>query len=199
MAKKNKAELTVKQKNKRLLIPVCIGVLFMFGFAYALVPLYSLLCSEAGINGRANNDPTTLPAGIHVDKSRTIKVEFAAIVHSPLHFVFKPLQHYVLMHPGETKLVYYYAHNLMHKGITVQAIPSITPDEAAKYLKKTQCFCFTQQFFFDNEKADMPVYFYIDPHVPKDVHDMSLSYTMFDATKYIKKNQHRINDHIDLK
>lgn len=188
----------VKQKNKRLLIKLGFGVLCMFGFAYLLVPLYSLLCKEAGINGRASNNPHSVPVGIHEDKSRTIKVEFNAVVHGHLHFIFKPLQHYIYMHPGESRLIYYYARNNTHHGITIQAIPSITPDEAAKYLKKTQCFCFTQQFFFKGEKADMPVYFYIDPHVPKDIHDMTLSYTMFDATKYIKKNQKQEHDHIDL-
>ncbi len=194
----DKPQDTRQQQNKKLLFKLGIGVLLMFGFCYLLVPLYSLLCSEAGINGRATNDPTLVPNGMKIDKTRTIKVEFNAVVHGKLGFVFKPLQHFVYIHPGQSKLVYYYARNNTGKGITVQAIPSITPDAAAKYLKKTQCFCFTQQYFFKGEKADMPVYFYIDPAVPKDVHDMTLSYTLFDATHYIKKKQKHINDHIDL-
>ncbi|MCW5588062.1 MAG: cytochrome c oxidase assembly protein [Legionellales bacterium] len=193
-----KIELTAQQKNKRLLIKLIVGVCCMFGFAYLLVPLYTLLCNEAGINGRAKNDPTQVPSGMHVDKTRTIKVEFSAVVHGSLAFIFKPLQHFVLIHPGETKLIYFYAQNQTHHGITVQAIPSITPDYAAKYLKKTQCFCFTQQYFFNNEKAEMPVYFYVDPNVPSDVQDMSLSYTLFDASHYLKKNQPHENDRIDL-
>lgn len=59
--------------------------------------------------------------------------------------------------------------------------------DAARFLKKTQCFCFTQQYFFKGEKADMPVYFFIDPEIPKNIKEVTLSYTLFDATGFIKK------------
>ncbi len=103
-----------------------------------------------------------------------------------------------MIHPGERKLVYFYAQNNSAQGITVQAIPSITPDESAKYLKKTQCFCFTQQYFAPGEKADMPVYFYLEPSLPKSIKEVTLSYTLFDATAYLKKQKHYTQGRIEV-
>jgi cytochrome c oxidase assembly protein subunit 11 len=93
------------------------------------------------------------------------------------------------IHPGERKLIYFYAENLTGHDITVQAIPSITPTDAARFLKKTECFCFTQQYFFNGEKADMPVYFFIEPEIDKDIKEVTLSYTLFDASQYAKKEK----------
>ena len=184
--------------NKRLIRKLIIGVVFMFGFAYMLVPLYSLVCSQLGINGQAPNRAVLTPKDMQVDKSRKIKVEFSASIHGDLGFDFRPLQHSVWVHPGQTKLIYFYAKNNTGHGITVQAIPSITPDEDARYLKKTQCFCFTQQYFFTGEKADMPVYFFINPNIPKDQTSMTLSYTMFDVSKFLKKQEHYSKGRIEL-
>lgn len=176
--------------NKRLLIKLGFGVLFMFGFAYMLVPLYTLVCKQWGINGKGSAVAVQAPKDLRVDEGRTIEVGFSTTVHGNMSFVFKSLERKVRIHPGETKLVYFFAQNNLGHDITVQAIPSITPDEAAKYLKKTQCFCFTQQYFYDGEKADMPVYFYVDPKLPKEIKEITLSYTLFDATQYKKKGPH---------
>jgi len=189
---------SVSNKNSKLIRKLVIWVAFMFAFAYMLVPLYSLVCSQLGINGQAPNRAALTPKDMKIDKSRSIKVEFSSSIHGNLDFDFRPLQHSVFVHPGETKLVYFYAQNKTGHGITVQAIPSITPDEDAKYLKKTQCFCFTQQYFFKNEKADMPVYFYINPDIPADQKAMTLSYTMFDVTHFLKKQKHYTKGRVEL-
>lgn len=194
MTSKNKTRL-----KKKSILYLVGGVLFMFGFAYMLVPLYTLVCKQLGINGRTTNTPTVLPSSIKVDPTRSIDVSFTATVHGNLGFVFKPLIRHVTVHPGEVKLVYYYAQNNSGKPLTVQAIPSITPDYTAKYFKKTQCFCFTQQYFFAGEKADMPVYFYIDPKLPKKTQAITLSYTLFDVSEHLKKNQaHYRRGRIDI-
>ncbi|EKD91705.1 MAG: Cytochrome c oxidase, assembly transmembrane protein CoxG [uncultured bacterium] len=181
----------LKLKNKRLIRKIIIGVLFMFGFCYLMVPLYSLVCKQAGINGRGNFRATDDPT-IKIDKSRTIQVEFSTMIHGNLAMQFRPLIRRINIHPGETKEVYFFAENDTGKRITVQAVPSIAPGEAAKYLKKTECFCFTQQSFFKGEKADMPVIFRIDPDVPKEVKFVVLNYTMFDAMQFLKKNQKQL-------
>jgi cytochrome c oxidase assembly protein subunit 11 len=175
-----------KSHTRRTVILVC-GVLFMFVFCYLLVPIFNLVCRKTGINGKSVTAPTVIAAGMQVDKSRTIKVYFATSIHGSLKFKFIPLQRYVEVHPGETKLVYFFAENLAGQNVTVQAVPSITPNDGARFLKKTQCFCFTQQPFFIKEKADMPVYFFIDPAVPKEITAITLSYTLFDASGFIKK------------
>jgi cytochrome c oxidase assembly protein subunit 11 len=110
-----------------------------------------------------------------------------------------PLQHTLEIHPGEKKNVYFYAENKTGNEKTVQAVPSITPIDAARFLKKIECFCFTQQYFFKGEKADMPVHFYIDPAIPKNIKEITLSYTLFDASGFERKNQkHFAKGRIDL-
>jgi cytochrome c oxidase assembly protein subunit 11 len=186
------------KKNKRLTLILFCGVLFMFGFCYALVPLYQLICQKEGINGKSGSTASIMASGMKVDKTRTIKVYFASAVHGSLKFKFIPVQRYVEVHPGETKLVYFYAENQTGSDQTIQAIPSITPNDAARFLKKTECFCFTQQYFFKKEKADMPVYFFIDPAISKDIKEMTLSYTLFDASGFEKNQEHFTKGRIDL-
>jgi cytochrome c oxidase assembly protein subunit 11 len=123
---------------------------------------------------------------------------FATSLHGGLNFKFIPLQRVVYVHPGESKLIYFYAENQADSPLTVQAIPSITPADGARFLKKTECFCFTQQYFFRHEKADMPVYFFIDPSISKDIKEITLSYTLFDASNFKKRQEHFTKGRIDL-
>ena len=179
----------LNRKNRRLMIKIIIGVIFMFGFCYALVPLYTLVCKQAGINGKSSLRDSDVSDGF-VDKSRTVTIQFTTTIHGNINFKFRPLITRLEIHPGETKEVYFYAENDTGHSITVQAIPSIAPGIAAKFLKKTQCFCFTQQVFNKKEKADMPVIFHIDPEIPKDINYLTLNYTLFDASLYLKKEKH---------
>lgn len=188
---------TQPKSHKRLTLILVAGVIFMFGFCYMLVPLYELICKKEGINGKGVRSATKINPGMQVDQSRLIKVDFTTTVNSRLQFKFSPVDRHIEIHPGETKLVYFIAENQTGKEMTVQAIPSITPADAASYLKKTECFCFTQQYFYENEKAKMPVYFFIDPDLPKNVKEVTLSYTLFDATKY-EKGEHYTKGRIDL-
>ncbi|SRR5579883_62248 len=186
------------KSHKRLILILVCGVIFMFGFCYMLVPLYELVCKKEGLNGRGVRSASVMEANMKVDMSRTIKVTFTTTLHNGLRFKFASLHTHLEIHPGESKLIYFFAENQTGNEITVQAIPSITPSDAARYLKKTECFCFTQQYFFKNEKAEMPVYFFIEPDVPKNIKEITLSYTLFDATAF-KKNQERFTKgRIDL-
>lgn len=188
---------SVRNKNKRLIIKLAIGIVFMFSFCYMLVPLYNLVCKQAGINGRSDVRDKVDNSGL-VDTSRSIKVTFTTTIHGKLPFQFKPLIRNVSVHPGESKQVYFFIENDAGRDLTVQAIPSIAPGLAAKYLKKTECFCFTQQTLVKGEKADMPVIFRIDPELPEDITYLTLNYTLFDATQYIKDVPHFTKGRIDL-
>lgn len=189
---------TQPKNHKRLTLILVCGVLFMFGFCYMLVPIYNLVCKQIGLNGKSAVAATQKSSTMKVDVSRTIKVYFSTTIHGDLKFKFIPLQRYVEVHPGETKLVYFYAENQSGTDITVQAVPSITPNDGARFFKKTQCFCFTQQPFFKKEKADMPVYFFIEPEISKDIKEMTLSYTLFDASGFKKKQENVTKGRIDL-
>lgn len=123
-----------QQKNKKFLIKLLISAILMFGFCYLMVPLYTLVCQQIGINGHVYQSSDTSP--VLIDTSRTIRVDFSTGIHDNMHWQFKPLIHHITLHPGETKTVYFYAENDSGHEMTVQAIPSITPSDAAKYLKK---------------------------------------------------------------
>ncbi|ALP41309.1 cytochrome C oxidase assembly protein [Aeromonas schubertii] len=58
---------------KRLLLPIAL----MFGFAFALVPLYDLFCQATGLNGKTASRPADQPAR-QIDGRREIRVEFLA-------------------------------------------------------------------------------------------------------------------------
>ncbi len=190
---------TTQQKNKKLIIKLLCAVIFMFGFCYALVPLYTLVCKQAGLNGKiyqAGAVPTNTSS--FVDTSRTVTIDFSTSMQKALNIDFRAMVSKIELHPGANKEVFFLAKNNTGHDITVQAIPSISPGICAKYLQKTQCFCFTQQTLLKNEKALMPVIFHIDPEAPKDCDYVTLNYTMYDATKYLKNVPHFTKGRIDL-
>lgn len=187
---------TVNQhkKQRRLVIILSLFVVGMFGFGYAMVPLYSVLCSTLGINGKTGSQSALDDSGI--DETRTITIQFLATTNAYIPWEFRPKLRTIRLHPGENKLVAYFARNNTDHEMTVQAIPSVTPGIAARYLKKTECFCFTQQKMKGQQEMDWPLLFHIDRNVPKNIHTITLAYTLFDVTdshlKVIKAKQGRL-------
>lgn len=161
------------------LVLVTLG---MFGFGFAMVPLYNSLCYAMGLNGRIENKAATAAAK-PVDQSRQVTVEFVTTVNGGRSWVFQPDQPRTTLHPGEYATVSFLLHNTQDQAITAQAVPNIAPPEAAQYLHKTECFCFSQQAFKAGEQRHMPVVFTIDPAMPKDIDHVTLSYTFFDVTQ----------------
>ena len=87
---RGKDRLAQPSKNSRttvwLLALVTIG---MFGFGFALVPFYNVICNTLGINGKTSNEAFAYgEQGIAVDESRTITVEFIANHPSNLNWEF---------------------------------------------------------------------------------------------------------------
>lgn len=155
-------------------------VVLMFGFGYLLVPIYNVLCDQLGLNGKTGGK--TIASVAPVDESRMLVVQFVANRNSTLPWKFYPMQKTYKLHPGESKKVEYYAENETDHVMTVQAIPSVAPGLAAKYLKKTECFCFAQQTLKSHESMKMPLIFHIDRDIPDNIKVLTLSYTLFDVT-----------------
>jgi len=175
--------------KQRLTISLFVTSFLMFGFGYALVPIYNVLCKNLGINGKPSETAyATIPAAI--DTSRTITVQFLSTVNAALPWDFHAQTKQLKMYPGEMHRIAYYAKNRSDHTMCVQAIPSVTPGLAAKYLKKTECFCFTQQTLASNQTMDMPILFHIDPDLPKNISTVTISYTLFDVTGYRLKTKH---------
>lgn len=153
-------------------------VIGMFGFGFALVPLYDVFCDITGINGKTG-DKVTLSETMKVDTTRLVEVEFLASLNANMPWEFKPMTRSVKVHPGEPTRISYIAKNTSDKAIIGQAVPSVAPGLAAQYFQKTECFCFTEQRLEAGEEKEMPVVFVVDPALPKDYEELALSYTFF--------------------
>lgn len=180
-AMSSKRQLQRNKKTRRLLIILLICAVAMFGFGFALVPLYDVMCKSLGFNGKTGGQEN--PAAVSaIDLTRTVTVQFVATKNANLPWKFYPRQTTIEVHPGQNTRVAYFAENDSDKSMIVQAIPSVTPGMAAKYLKKTECFCFSQQTLRSHETMDMPLIFHIDRDLPANINTVTLSYTLFDVT-----------------
>ncbi|NRR34027.1 cytochrome c oxidase assembly protein [Oxalobacteraceae bacterium] len=158
---------------------IVIAVL-MFGFGYALIPVYKQLCEVLGINVLTQPDGTvSLDKNTQVDLSRSVTVEFDGNAQGPWRF--RPVQSSMKVHPGELVTVMYEVVNTQSRTVNAQAIPSYAPQSATPHFKKVECFCFKQQTLKPNEARQMPVVFFIDPALPKEVKTITLSYTFFEV------------------
>lgn len=170
----------VKQDNATMVRKLLVVALLMFGFGWALIPIYRKICEVTGINLLTNKDPQAakLAANTQVDKSRKIVVEFDANRQGPWRF--KPHVNHMEVHPGELVHVEYDLVNLEGRAMAGQAIPSYAPMQSGSYFQKLECFCFEQQTLQPGETRKFPVVFFIDPKLPKDVNQITLSYTFFE-------------------
>jgi cytochrome c oxidase assembly protein subunit 11 len=174
-------------KNHAKLVSILFAVVLgMFAFGFALVPIYNSLCQTLGLNGKTNKQAIAFDAKkTTVEREREVLVEFVATKNSSLLWAFYPKTTKLTVHPGEIAKLAFYAENQTNSRMTVQAIPSVTPAVAAKYLKKTECFCFTQQTLNGHEAMDMPLLFHLDSELPANIKTITLSYTLFDVTNRV--------------
>ena len=167
--------------NRRVVKRLGIAVVAMFGFGFAMVPLYDVFCDITGINGKTGRIETEAALSQKVDEDRLVTVEFLSSVNSELPWEFRPMVRRVKVHPGEVTEVSYFARNKTDRLIAGQAIPSLAPGLAAKYFNKTECFCFTRQTLQPGESKEMPLRFVVDPQLPEEIRTVSMSYTFFPA------------------
>lgn len=167
--------------NATMLRKLVVVALLMFGFGWALIPIYRKICEVTGINILTGRDPAAeaRAANTQVDTSRRIVVEFDANRQGPWRF--RPEIGHLEVHPGELVHVEYDLTNLEPRAVAGQAIPSYAPLQSAQYFQKLECFCFKQQTLAAGETRKFPVVFFIDPALPRDVTQITLSYTFFEV------------------
>lgn len=175
--------------NRTILRKLVVVAVLMFGFGWALVPLYRKICEVTGINVVTTRDTGAERAArnTQVDTTRTVIVEFDANSHGPWRF--RPHVNHVEVHPGELVHVNYDLVNLEARPMAGQAIPSYAPMQSAAHFQKLECFCFKQQTLGANETRRFPVVFFVDPALPKDVKTITLSYTFFEVAGAVSKDQ----------
>lgn len=175
-------EEPTRKLNMQMFSKLVVLSVMMFGFGYLLVPIYEKICEITGINLLTPKNVTVEEIkNTQIDPTRTITVEFDANVQGPWRF--RPTVSSMQVHPGEMAQVVYEVVNKQARAIDAQAIPSYAPQLAGTHFRKMECFCFQQQTLGPNEAKQMPIVFYIDPALPKDVTTIIISYTFFEIAK----------------
>jgi len=176
---------SISSINRQILLKLLIASVMMFGFGYALVPMYKALCEVTGINVVTSKNDYGIRAysankvrNTQVDYSRKVTIEFDSNSRGP--FTFRPVKNYLEVHPGEMTEIVYEVTNNMNRSVDAQAIPSYAPKSAMEFFTKLECFCFQQQTLAPHEMKKMPVMFVIDAGLPADVKTITLSYTFFE-------------------
>jgi cytochrome c oxidase assembly protein subunit 11 len=175
--------IAIPDRNTRTALRMAFLALAMLGLAFASVPLYRAFCQLTGFDGtplRADSAPGAV-AG-------QIGVRFDANINSALPWKFEPVQETVRIAPGAKTQIFYRATNLTARTTTGQAVFNVSPEIAAPYFSKIECFCFSEQTLKGGQSVDMPVVFFVDPAIMKDkdtksIDEITLSYTFYPVEK----------------
>ncbi len=166
--------------HTKLIAQLLAGIVLMFGFGFALVPLYDVFCRITGINGKVDLTPGAYHATSQSE--REIKVQFIAVNNESMPWVFKPKQSSIKVTLGKTYQTSYWAANVTKRHMVAQAVPSVSPSDAAEYLQKVDCFCFNRQPLSAGEQREMGLAFNVLPDIPAHIKTITLSYTLFDIS-----------------
>lgn len=174
----------MSQRHPHAKVALRLGVIVvaMFGFGFAMVPIYDVFCDITGLNGKTGRVSAQTAQTAQVDEDRTVNVQFVANLNQNLGWTFTPNVHEMQVHPGKVYTTSFFARNNSDHVMVGQAIPSVAPSQAAAHFNKTECFCFIRQRFGAGEGRDMPVRFVVDPALPAEVEAVTLAYTFFDVT-----------------
>ena len=167
-------------KAKQLLMLTAL-TLGMFGFGFALVPLYEVFCDLTGLNGKTKGQ-VLYSEKTEVNKERLIRVRFLAEVGRGMPWDFKPEVKEIKVHPGQLVDTHFLVNNRSKETIIAQAVPSVSPGLMINYFHKTECFCFNQQELVGEKSMAMPLRFFIDTDIPAEVNTLTLSYTLYNVT-----------------
>ena len=171
------------QRNRGVLKAALIVCACAFLFGFAMVPIYRIACEHVFGIKLAQGAASEAQVSKYVeDDSRTIRVQFVASVNSKLPWAFQPEAPGIEVHPGKLTEAWFDATNHSKEAIVGNAVPSIAPNTASLYFNKTECFCFTEQLLKPGESRRMPVRFIVDPKLPREVTELTLSYTFYENT-----------------
>ena len=171
-----------------IVVKLILISMVMFGFGYALVPLYEAFCRVTGFGGKTDVIEESV-ANSAVVTDREVAVTFTSHTQTSLPWEFKPITRGLDIKVGEVQDAYFYVKNLSNRPITGMSTFNVTPPRAGFHFKKTECFCFTEQVLQPGEEKEMLVRFMLDSELPDDVHELTLSYTFFDNEKYASKGR----------
>jgi len=170
-----KIDAGTRRENASLTRRLLVMVAGSFAFGFALVPLYDVICEAAGI--RVNDAPSAAAESAADD--RRVALEFVSIVAPGGEWELTPLTRETVVQPGRLQEARFAIRSRASVPVTGQAVPSVAPSYTAKYLQKTECFCFTPQQFGPGQEREFTVRFIVDPDLPPQVDRMTLAYSMY--------------------
>ena len=174
--------------NRPLVLKLLGLVVASFAFGFALVPLYDVLCEATGFNGKTSGGKVGVGGIINagaapsrIDRSRFVTVEFTGTVMPGLPWEMRPVTTSLELHPGELHQATFLVRNTSDKTIVGQAVPSVSPGQAAQHFDKLDCFCFSQQTLAPGETKELPLTFIVKPEIDEQIRTVTLSYAFFNV------------------
>jgi cytochrome c oxidase assembly protein subunit 11 len=164
-----------RRENASLTRRLLVMVAGSFAFGFALVPLYDVICEAAGI--RVNDAPSRISETAAT--GREVALEFVSIVAPGGEWELTPATKEMVVQPGRLHEAKFVIRSRATVPVVGQAVPSVAPAYTAKYLQKTECFCFTPQDFGPAQQREFTVRFIVDPDLPPQVDRMTLAYSMY--------------------
>jgi cytochrome c oxidase assembly protein subunit 11 len=151
----------------------------MVGAAFAAVPIYKRFCQLTGYGGTVSRAETA-PGKV---LAQTVLVRFDTNVRT-LPWTFTADQVTQTVHIGDTGLAFFKVTNTSDKAMVGRAAYNVSPDQAGRYFRKLECFCFTDQALKPGETREFPVVYFVDPLYATDSEtkngsEITLSYTFF--------------------
>jgi len=170
-----KLDPATRRENASLTRRLLVMVAGSFAFGFALVPLYDVICEAAGI--RVNDAPSRITET--AASGREVALEFMSILAPGGEWELVPETKEMTVQPGRLHEAKFLIRSRASVAVVGQAVPSVAPAYTAKYLQKTECFCFTPQDFAPAQQREFTVRFIIDPDLPPQVDRMTLAYSMY--------------------
>jgi cytochrome c oxidase assembly protein subunit 11 len=166
----------LRKANRSLTRSLVLMVAGSFAFGFALIPLYKVICEAAGI--KVNDRPSKIQAS-DAAAGRRVTLEFMSLLPGGSDFELTPETRELTLQPGKLYAAKFRIRSLSTVPVVAQAVPSVAPITTARYLQKTECFCFTPQSFAASEEREFTVRFIVDPNLPAQVDRMTLAYSMY--------------------
>lgn len=173
--------MSVERENRSLTWKLLAFAAGAFGFGFALVPLYDVLCEVTGFGNQKALQEARI-VDVEPDPDRLVTVDFVAELPNVGSWEFRPVVRSMRVHPGQLYQVDYVATNRTGRQTVAHAVPNVAPGKATAYFHKTECFCFVPQHFAVDEQKVMPVRFFVDPSLPRHMDRVTLSYVFYDNT-----------------
>ena len=171
-------DTTLKKKNLKLVLLVLVPlVLAMFGFAFAQVPLFRMVCQKLGfaISPLANVKEES--------GGRSIEVYFTGVVSGKLPVYFRPKFAIRKVTLGKHFDNEYHFVNMSDDSVFFRPVHSVLPEDAATKFTMLKCFCFDDQALAPHEEKVFPVISLISSDLDSTVQQVTINYTLFEKSR----------------